>query len=344
MLGLAVLVKIAEAQSGDFAGIIHHDEGIRVDLVDDVVGLVDLLPANGTEEDGALVAAVCAAGFQLGDAALQIIHDAPGNLVVLGGDNKHHLAGAAVGAVDDRINDLRGDIDDQDSVQRAFIVVVNHSGDQYDDQVDCHDEFAQGKAADVQGQQVGSQLSAAGGTAAHQDEGKSQSCQTAAKDDGDQRVALVLRQIGDHDVDHSGGKQGGNDGFDDNLVTHFDVRPNQQGDVHQHIGGTDWDTEQMVEHRCHTGQTACGNLVGCGEGVDGHGKQKAACDEEQRVQDKVFGFFLGEHKRDTPCMIFLYAFSITQKIENFNRLSGHTCSKEGEKSKKIVSLSRKEAD
>ena len=74
--------------------------------MDDVVGLVDLLPANGTEEDGAFVAAVCAAGFQLGDAALQIIYDAPGNLIVLRGDNKHHLAGAAVGAVDDRVNDL----------------------------------------------------------------------------------------------------------------------------------------------------------------------------------------------------------------------------------------------
>ena len=100
----------------------------------------------------------------------------------------------------------------------------------------------------------------------------------------------------------------------------------------------------MVEHRCHTGQTACGNLVGCGEGVDGYGKQKAACDEEQRIQDKVFGFFLGEHKRDTPYMILLNNISITQKIENFNRLSGHTFLKEGKRGKKTVKLSRKQAD
>ena len=49
---------------------------------------------------------------------------------------------------------------------------------------------------DVQGQQVGSQLGAAGGAAARQDEGKSQSCQTAAKDDGDQRVALTAADRG----------------------------------------------------------------------------------------------------------------------------------------------------
>ena len=99
-------MEIAEAQSGDFAGVIHHDEGIRVDLVDDVVGLVDLLPANGTEEDGAFVAAVCAADFSSVTPRSKSSMMRRAISLFLGGDNKHHLAGAAVGAVDDRVNDL----------------------------------------------------------------------------------------------------------------------------------------------------------------------------------------------------------------------------------------------
>ena len=170
--------------------------------------------------------------------------------------------------------------------------MINDGGSEDDNQVDDHDEFAQRKSVDVQGKQVCCKLGASGSAAAHQDQCQPQAGKTSAKDDGDQRLPLVLWQVGDHHVNHCGGDDGGDDRFDDNLVAHFDISPDQQRDIHQYVGCTDGDAEHMVEDGCNTGQSTGCNLVGSGKGIDGNREQKTARQKEHGVHQKAFYFFL----------------------------------------------------
>ena len=168
----------------------------------------------------------------------------------------------------------------------------------------------------MQGKEVCRKFCTTGCSAAHQNERQSQSGKASAKYNGNQRVTLILWKIGNHDIDHCRGNQGRNHRFDDDLVTHFNISPDQQRNVHQQIGSTDGDAKQMIKHGGDTGQTTGSDLVRCGEGVDGNGEQKTSKQEKDAVEQKILDFFAGEH--GTNLLKKFLIISVYLKVKDFS--------------------------
>ena len=88
-----------KAFAADFARVANDDKCVRIDLVDEVVDFINLLPAHRAQKNLALHAAVAAARFERSHTALHFIEYAVCDFLTFGGNNKHHFSGANAGAI-----------------------------------------------------------------------------------------------------------------------------------------------------------------------------------------------------------------------------------------------------
>ena len=260
LLSPAAHLEVVEALAIDADDGALRDEGVRVDLVDELEDEVALAALAEHEEHLHVVAGVEAGGVDDGAAAMALLVDAVAYLLPAVADDEE-LNGAAHRV--DHLVDAEGrDVEHDVAIEHLLEVAQHEVAARDDDDVADHDDASERHVAilvDDGGQDVG----AARGAVAGQPQAHAAAAEDAADDGGHE--GLVGQQVG---VSVGGRQRKGHGEHGDGIDgLHAELPPQdaegeeQQDGIDAEIGYLDGESRGPVEDRGQTGQSARSDIV-----------------------------------------------------------------------------------
>ena len=183
-------------------GILQDDEGVRVDVHDQLLQLRELLALHGAEQDHLVLPLVIALPLEQGHAAVELAVDGRGDGLILLRDDERDLG--IIHAVDDAVERHGGDDHGNDAVERVVEVAVDHACDDGNGQVHAQDDLADGEIAEFQLHQARDDVDAARRGVAQEHEAEAHAHEHAAEQGRHERLDGRDRQDAGEQVKENG--------------------------------------------------------------------------------------------------------------------------------------------
>ena len=274
-------VIVGEALAQHLMGVAHDDEGVRVDALHQLLDGDEVPATEGAQDDPLFLAAPGPLTVQQGDAPVQL-QQLLGDGLILLADDIGHLGG--VGTVHHPVDEQRQDIQGHHAVHGPGHIPEAQGVPDGHGHVQAQTEAADGQPLELQLQQPGGHLRAAGGGAFVQQQAAADARHDAAVDTGQNGVhGREGVDRGQH-VDHQGADGGGIQGRDQQIPADLLPAQDEQGDVqHQGDGTHRQHRQKVIDDLGNAGEAAHGEVIGHEEPVEaqgiqgtGHGDQSVA--------------------------------------------------------------------
>ena len=281
-------VPVAEPLADDLIGVRDDDKRVRVDVVDDVLHLVDLLRLDAGHQDLAFALGVHPLALDQRDAARAVRDQRRGDLLAAVGDDVTLLG--LVQAHDEQIARLGADKDEDERVKYIFRVAHGDRAGDDDDRVQNGEPDGDTEEFEPVVDLTRQQFGAAAGDFEFDKDADAQSLQDPAVHG---RQDAVVRHAGDHGEQLVEGAQDddGQQAAQDKFPAHLLPAEQEDGDIDG--DGHDADADHSVREQVHEGRDAGGaapdDLVVHQKAVDAQRVQAAADQhgpEAQRLGDQ----------------------------------------------------------
>ena len=183
-------------------GILQDDEGVRVDVHDQLLQLRELLALHGAEQDHLVLPLIIALPLEQGHTAVELAVDGRGDGLILLRDDERDLG--IIHAVDDAVERHGGDDHGNDAVERVVEVAVDHARDDGNGQVHAEDDLADGEIAEFQLHQARDDVDAARRGVAQEHEAEAHAHEHAAEQGRHERLDGRDRQDAGEQVKENG--------------------------------------------------------------------------------------------------------------------------------------------
>ena len=222
--------------------------------------------------------------MEKGDAPVHIVNNGVGNLVVGVADDIGHLG--VVHAVEHLVHDEGGDIQGHHAVEGAVDVAEGDGHRHNDQQIHRQKQPPHGQPGQLQLEQAGNEIGAAGGGALEKHHAQGAAHDHAAED-APQNGLHRLKGV-DHveNVDENGGDEHGVKGGHQQVPAQQLPPQQEQGDVQDDDHGADGSPgEDVVDDLAHAGDAAEADLVGLVAPVEAHGVHRRRQGDPQIGKD-----------------------------------------------------------